>query len=242
MLNSAANFLYATVVDMALNGGMGEVVEKNHATLARRKVNRTPREWRDCLVCAHEVNNDRFCVSRSPNGVVGPEQTIWVRLADGGRTVFHRILLGVSDRHLSVDRCSGLFSDHVHIAIDDYDLSGGVAFSTSGRFLYASSVFDLYQVDMEAADIASSLLHVASWDSTYSPSPPFATLFDAAQLASDGKIYISTGNGTDKLHVINYPDSLGADIQQHAITLRPGRTPPNPPHFTCALMAARQLG
>ncbi|MEO8069327.1 MAG: T9SS type A sorting domain-containing protein, partial [Flavobacteriales bacterium] len=41
------------------------------------------------------------------------------------------------------------------------------------------------------------------------------------QLAPDGKIYISTGNGTFKLHVINQPDSLGlaCDLVQHGIDL-----------------------
>jgi lysyl endopeptidase len=40
-------------------------------------------------------------------------------------------------------------------------------------------------------------------------------------LAPDNKIYISTGNGTRYLHVINNPDSVGlaCDLQQHSITL-----------------------
>ena len=37
----------------------------------------------------------------------------------------------------------------------------------------------------------------------------------------DNKIYINTGNGTDYLHVINYPDSLGlaCNLVQHNIHL-----------------------
>lgn len=77
-----------------------------------------------------------------------------------------------------------------------------VAFSPNGRYVYVSSVFNVYQFDTEAADVAASMVHIAEWDSTYSPFPPLATLFDIAQLAPDGKIYISTGNSTDKLHVI----------------------------------------
>jgi hypothetical protein len=51
--------------------------------------------------------------------------------------------------------------------------------------------------------------------------PPLATLFDIAQLAPDGKIYIGTGNSTDKLHVIHSPDSAGlaCNIEQHGIAL-----------------------
>ena len=109
----------------------------------------------------------------------------------------------------------------MHIDIEDYNGAGGVAFSSNSRYLYVSSVLDVYQVDTEAPDVVSSLTLIAEWDSTYSPGPPFATLFNAAQLAPDGKIYISTGNATDKLHVINQPDSLGlaCDLVQNGITL-----------------------
>ncbi|QQR86071.1 MAG: T9SS type A sorting domain-containing protein [Flavobacteriales bacterium] len=228
--------LYVTTVDMSLNSGAGEVVEKNEVILsgeiqAGRLDAVRHGNGRDWWVYAHEVDSDRFWrFLVSPSGIDGPyEQTIGVaRPADGGRTVFSpdgskfAYYWGGSDLDIfAVDRCSGNMSDHVHVAIDDFDGSGGVAFSPSGRFLYVSSVYDVYQVDMDAPDVGGSITHIATWDSTYSPSPPFATLFEEARLARDGKIYISTGNSTFKLHVINYPDSLGAacDIQQHAITL-----------------------
>ncbi|MBK9514254.1 MAG: T9SS type A sorting domain-containing protein [Flavobacteriales bacterium] len=62
---------------------------------------------------------------------------------------------------------------------------------------------------------------IAEWDTFYSPFPPFATVFDMAQLAPDGKIYISTSNGTLHLHVINNPDApgLGCNMVQHQLEL-----------------------
>ena len=81
-----------------------------------------------------------------------------------------------------------------NIPIDDSNSFGGAAFSPNSRFLYVTSVLDVYQYDTEASDIAASMVHIAHWDSTYSPGPPFATVFDIAQLAPDGKIYIGTGN------------------------------------------------
>ncbi|MEO8590451.1 MAG: hypothetical protein ABI432_13835, partial [Flavobacteriales bacterium] len=41
------------------------------------------------------------------------------------------------------------------------------------------------------------------------------------QLAPDGKIYISTGNGTQHLHVIHTPDEpgLACNMEQHGIAL-----------------------
>ncbi|QQR87182.1 MAG: T9SS type A sorting domain-containing protein [Flavobacteriales bacterium] len=232
----AAYNLYVTIVDMSLNSGQGSVLQKNQVIhtgniQAGRLDAVRHGNGRDWWVYAHEIATDRFWrFLVSPSGVDGPyEQFAGVaRPADGGRTVFSpdgskfAYYWGGSDLDIfSVDRCSGLFSDHVHISIDDYDGSGGVAFSASGRFLYVSSVLDVYQVDMDATDIGASILDIASWDSTYSPFPPFATVFDAAKLAPDGRIYISTGNSTDKLHVINYPDSFGlaCDLVQHDITL-----------------------
>lgn len=234
--NSKAEFMYLTVVDMSLNGGVGGVVQKNQvlhtgAIQAGGISGVRHGNGRDWWVYSHEVDTDRYWrFLVSPNGVTGPfEQTIGVvRPADGRRTAFSAdgsrfaYYYGTSDLDIfSVDRCSGLLSDHIHIDIEDNNSSAGVAFSPSGRFLYVSSVLDVYQVDMEAADVAASILHIAEWDSTYSPFPPFGTMFDAAQLAPDGKIYISTGNSTDKLHVINHPDSLGlaCNIAQHDIAL-----------------------
>lgn len=233
---STTYFLYATTIDMSLNGGLGEVVQKNqvffNGAIQPGKLTAVRHgNGRDWWIYAHETNTDvfwRFLVS--PIGVSGPySQGIGViRPPDSGRTAFSpdgsrfAYYWGVSDLDIfTVDRCTGLFSDPVHIDINDYNGNAGVAFSPSGRFLYVSSVLDVYQVDMEASDVASSILHIATWDSTYSPSPPFATLFNAAQLAPDGKIYISTGNSTFKLHVINQPDSLGlaCDLVQHGIDL-----------------------
>ena len=57
------------------------------------------------------------------------------------------------------------------------DYGRGVAFSPNGRFLYVSTDLDVYQFDTEADDIAASEVHIAQWDSTYSPFPPFAALF-----------------------------------------------------------------
>jgi hypothetical protein len=57
-----------------------------------------------------------------------------------------------------------------------------------------------------------------------------------AQLATDGKIYIGTGNSTFRMHVVNYPDSAGiaCDVQQHSIILPAfsvGGVPNHPNYF-----------
>ena len=115
------------------------------------------------------------------------------------------------------------------------DYGRGVAFSPNGRFLYVSTVLDVYQFDTEADDIAASEVHIAHWDSTYSPFPPFAALFSNMQLAPDGKIYIGTGNGTQVLHVIHNPDEpgLACNMAQHGIDLERyfSNSLPNHPNY-----------
>ncbi len=231
-----ANYLYLSVVDMSQEGGLGAVVEKNTVLIqdqlnigkitAVRHAN-----GRDWWVVCHKINtNTYYQLLLTPEGFseLTTQDIGIVRPVDGGQVCFSpdgskfAYYWGVEDLDIfDFDRCTGLLSNPVHIDISDYDQMGGVAFSPNSRYLYASSVLDVYQFDVQATDIESSMVHIAEWDSFYSPSPPFATVFDLAHLAPDGKVYISTGNGTDKLHVINEPDQPGltCDMQQHAITL-----------------------
>jgi hypothetical protein len=232
-----AQYLYLSVIDMTLNGGLGAVVSKNQVLIddllnmgkitAVRHAN-----GRDWWVFCHKVDTNTFYrLLVTPEGVGFPEtQDIGtVRPNDLGQVCFSpdgsKFAYYWGDGSdldiFDFDRCTGLFFNPVHIAIDDYNQMGGVAFSPSSQFLYVSSVLDVYQYDVTVADVESSMVHIALWDSTYSPSPPFATLFDIAQLAQDGKIYIATGNSTFKLHVIDHPDLPGfaCGMVQHGITL-----------------------
>ena len=233
-----AEQLFLSIIDMSSDGGLGAVLSKNEVILAEdfnvgkltavRHAN-----GRDWWVFCHKINTDTYCrMLLTPSGiiVVGYQAIGAVRGADAGQVCFSpdgskfAYYWGEPGEDLDIfrfDRCTGLFYDRVYIPITDYDGGMGVAFSPNGRYVYVSSVFDVYQFDTEAADVAASMVHIAEWDSTYSPFPPLATLFDIAQLAPDGKIYIGTGNSTDKLHVIHRPDSAGraCDTEPHGIAL-----------------------
>lgn len=233
----SAQYLYLTTIDMTLNNGLGGVVSKNVVLIAdalnEGKITAVRHaNGRDWWVFCHKLNTNTFYrLLITPGGGGTPEtQSIGtVRPPDNGQVCFSpdgskfAYYWGEgSDLDIfDFDRCTGLFSNPVHILIDDVNTMGGVAFSPSSQFLYVSSVLDVYQYDVTVPDVEASMVHIAHWDSTYSPSPPFATLFDIAQLAPDGKIYIGTGNGTDKLHVINDPDQpgLACGMVQHGITL-----------------------
>ncbi len=76
---------------------------------------------------------------------------------------------------------------------------------------------------------------VAVYDGFSYPIPAAATTFWAQYLAANGKIYLTTGNGTQHLHEINFPDSAGiaCDVQQHAVSLGVWnfRSVPNHPNY-----------
>ncbi|MBV6405232.1 MAG: hypothetical protein GFGODING_01999 [Flavobacteriales bacterium] len=240
-----ANYLYLTTVDMSLDGGLGGVVTKNQVLIsdilnegritAVRHAN-----GRDWWVFCHKADTNTFyrlLVTPAGVSVDGTQSIGIVRPPDHGQVCFSpdgskfAYYWGYVDdlEIFDFDRCTGLFSNPVHIPIDDANSMGGLAFSPSSRYLYVSSVIDVYQYDTEAPDIATSMVHIATWDGFYSPAPPAATLFDIAQLAPDGKIYIGTGNSTLHMHVIHAPDSAGmvCNMEQHDVPL--------PTYFTNSL-------
>lgn len=231
-----AEHLLLTTMDMSLDGGLGGVVGKNisilddelnlgHLTAIRHA------NGRDWWALCHKLNTTtfyRYLVSPSGISLDGMQSIGMLRPPDSGQVCFSpdgsKFAYYWRDHGLEVfqfDRCTGLFSAPAAVTYTDGELGGGAAFSPNGRFLYITDVFNVYQYDTEAPDLAASMVHIAQWDSTYSPFPPLATLFDIAQLAPDGKIYIGTGNSTDKLHVIHSPDSAGlaCNIEQHGIAL-----------------------
>jgi len=235
---SLAHYLYLTTIDMSLDGGLGGVVTKNQVlindTLNSGRITAVRHaNGRDWWIFCHKVNTNTFYrFLLTPDGVSlnGTQSVGIIRPRDSGQVCFSpdgskfAYYWGQFNQDLEIfdfDRCTGLFSNPVQILISDANSMGGVAFSPNSRYLYVSSVEDVYQYDTEAADIEASMVHIAEWDGFYSPFPPFATLFDIAQLAPDGKIYIATGNGTQHLHVIHDPDAggLACNMEQHGIEL-----------------------
>jgi hypothetical protein len=207
----------ASILDDELN--LGHLTAVRHAN------------GRDWWAFCHKLNTSTFYrYLITPTGITldGTQSIGILRPPDSGQVCFSpdgsKFAYYWRDHGLEVfqfDRCTGLFSAPTSVTYSDGELGGGAAFSPNGRYLYITDVYNVYQYDTEAPDLAASEVLIAEWDSTYSPMPPLATLFDIAQLAPDGKIYIGTGNSTDKLHVIHSPDSAGlaCNIEQHGIAL-----------------------
>jgi hypothetical protein len=134
---------------------------------------------------------------------------------------------------MEFDRCHGAFYSprHVELPLDEGALLGA-AISPNSRYLYVSSQLVLLQYDLLAPDLAASVDTVGVYDGFESWLP--ATFF-MMQLAPDGKVYMTTSNGTNVLHVIQQPDLPGAACQfeQHAMTLPTyySFSPPNFPNY-----------
>ncbi len=247
-----SHYLYLSVIDMNGNGGLGEVILKNQIiiqdTLNPGKISAVKHaNGRDWWVTCQRINSNKiYKIPVTPTGIgtISFQNEGSIRPLGGGQAYFspngsmyaNYYLAGGLDLFL-FDRCSGIFTHVDFIPTGNYNLlvGGGVAFSPNSKVLYVSDLYEVYQYDLTASNIAASEQLIAVWDSTYSPNPPFATLFENAELAADGKIYITTGNSTFKMHVINNPDSLGVacDLVQHGVTLPAFyfNTLPNHPNY-----------
>lgn len=117
------------------------------------------------------------------------------------------------------DRCSGLFNNTKVFSFYPSNPFWGFAFSANSKFAYANTSINIFQLNIDSMTIDT----VATFDGFISGFPPSCcgTNFMHEYLAANGKIYLTSGNGVQHLHEINYPDSAGlaCDVQQHAISL-----------------------
>ena len=246
--------IFYTTVDITLNGGLGAVISKNNiiatnacgvGMAACKHAN-----GRDWWVMVHRVNSNKFYkLLVTPTAILGPySQNIGVlRQWDAGQAWFspdgkkyaYYYVNGGLDI-FDFDRCNGTLSNAVHVTLPfENGYNVGMAISPGSNALYISNTQHVYQFDLTAANIAASQLTVATYDSFVSVFPGFpngfATLFGLSALAPDGKIYITTGNGTIHMHTIDNPDviGLGCNVNQHSVQL-PSiyfNTLPNHPNY-----------
>lgn len=251
-MNPESHFYYA-VIDMALNNGLGEVIEKN--TLIFEGVYL---DWGEMTACKHANGRDWWILQGesdsniyykflfTPDGILlKGEQAIGIDVPSGlGQAAFSPdgtkyARLNMIDYDLGnfidiygFDRCEGVLSNHIQINYADTAFAGGLAFSPNSRFLYVSSTNYLYQYDTWEPNIPSSKQIVGIYDGFQSP---FWASFYLCQLAPDNKIYINAPNGVDVMHVINHPNEKGmaCDFKQHSIQLPTynGFSMPNFPYF-----------
>jgi hypothetical protein len=236
--NLIANTLYLTKIDMTLDSGKGAVTEKNihiytNDTLVPGYISAVKhgngldwwlitRKLNPCVFYTWLIQEDSILGPYSQS-IVGagfpfPPGAGQVCFSLDGETYSAMY----SNKHLFVydfNRCTGQLTYKFTSFLNDSSYAGtGCAFSSSGQFLYVSTAYIVYQFDLYATNIDSSKQIVAVFDGFASPDPPNYTRFNQMRLAPDSKIYISTDNGCDAMHVIEFPDSQGlaCNVMQHS--------------------------
>ncbi len=250
--------LFYSEIDMKADSGRGDVISKNNILISDTLIDGNLTACKhangtDWWLLMPEYNTGAFYIYLiSANGIQYiDKQFIGQNLRCSGQTVFNpqgnKYAKFDSTNGLDVfdfNRVDGHLSNYKHVAFNDSSLGIGLAFSPDGSKLYTSSSLYIHQFDLYAPDLALSKTLVATWDSTYSP---YETYFTLAQLAPDGKIYISTYFQTDILHVIDAPDNLGmaCNVIQHGVQLpyiNDGTVPNHPNYHLAPLITSTPVG
>ena len=262
------DLLYCTTVDMSKNNGLGGIKSKSKIviqqdSLANGKLtacrHANGQDWW-VLVPSYKSNSYRRILVTSDSVQLLSRQSIgkatplaggqacfspngcyYVRY--GGTSIIGNIGVPNDLDIYNFDRSTGLLSNPVKINFVDSAYCFGVAISPNSRFLYASSLYFVYQFDLWASDIAASKITVATYDGFIDPLWVYGkTAFSIAQLAPDGKIYISAPGGNHYIHVIEYPDrsGLACELRQHTIRLPRYylRAMPNFPNYRLGALQA----
>lgn len=224
--------LYCSIVDMSLNGGSGDITQKNillcDTNLVSLMCAVRHGNGRDWWLINHQYHTSRFIKYLiAPSGIAGPfYQSIGLTNNSTGQMIFSNAgdKLVFTDAFGKIelfdfDRCTGDISNVIHLGTPPYVNDNkffGCSFSSNDFLLYTSTFNDfgndtVFQFDLTSANIkASQTVLFVNDSSGYN--------FGLHLLGPDGKIYIANsdgyGNAFDSLNmyltVINSPNNLGA--------------------------------
>jgi len=248
----AVTGFYKSTIDMSLDTGLGGVIDKNDTLLsdtlswgigACKHANGI--DW--WVIVIREYAPIAYTFLLTPNGIdtmftqnlnfisntYGVASAI-VFSQDGKKMIYCTPINQTPSGTVLLydfDRCTGLFSNLHSFALSPGAYLWGLAFSPSGKFAYACTSNNIYQISVDSLTYTT----VATYDGFISTGTCCATTFWGMYLAANGKIYITSGSGVYHIHEMNYPDSAGiaCDVQQHAIGLpyRQLRAVPNHPNY-----------
>ena len=242
-------------VDLSLNGGSGDITEKNIDIL--------PSDEMILLnyltAISHKENNGWWIMQPD---IIGNFITIFlddsgfnVEMVQASGIQFHSNASGSGTAKFSPDGKQFLyFNDDDNVLLYDFDrttgilsdlrqlriLPGGasglitsVEFSPNSRYAYLAAQPELYQIDTWEDDLEDGLILIDTWNGVQDP---FSTTFLLMASAPDCKIYMCSGSSTNTYHVINKPNEKGTacDFVQQGIRLpfvSATATMPNFPRF-----------
>lgn len=240
--------LFYSVVDMSLQGGLGDVASKNNVLLegdfghftAVRHGN--GRDWWLLVPAFGGTKWHTFLLA--PNGITEmPLQTIGL---GGGKCEHHgqtaASMEGSAIAHwgdckvtvLGFDRCGGLLSERHQLAAPAHWFAGGGAiFSPSGRYLYATSHNVLFRADLEAA---SPKLDTMRFSYGQCPLTVPGNTFHWLVNGPDGGLYGNIPSRASFFHALKSPEAAGAqsinfEPQDIKLPVTNARTLPHFPNY-----------
>ncbi|MEQ1746386.1 MAG: PKD domain-containing protein [Saprospiraceae bacterium] len=228
---------YYSVVDMAVNNGLGRVMQRKATIVADTveygKLAMTRHaNGRDWWLMVPEIESNRYyTVLINPFGIynmgiqsIGQNRENGIGQAffspNGSRYVIQNAIGGLRGYYVDIydfDRCTGMLGEHEQIHFVD-TFARGVIIAPNSRWLYVSAADKLFQYDLWSNPVAESGILIAVYQDF---NDPFPTLFHRGFLAPDDKIYLTTSSGSRTLHVIHKPDEAGTDcaFQQPGVRL-----------------------
>jgi Secretion system C-terminal sorting domain len=233
------NRLYFSMVNMSLNGGLGDITLKNQTVLSTTQYTGLQAvkhsnniDW--WIIAMKQNGNTYYKILLTENGITEVDSQIIgdvLSINGGGQMSFSPdgskfAKFDFTDQLMlfDFDRNTGLLSNYQKLEIDTPIFSAhSLAFSPSSRFLYLANYSSVYQLDLEATDIITSKILVGEYDGfTYEYLQfIYQTTFERMQLGPDCKIYMTPHAPVPYLHVINNPDEpgLACDFVQRGIEL-----------------------
>ncbi len=224
--NTGGNGYRFSVVDMALQAGLGdiEIASKNTLLIATATEQQTAIRHQngiDYWVIAHEMNNSAFHAFRvTPTGVSPAVVTNvgWSYINQypgiGQMKASHNgCKIAVSACYSSVveffdfDRSTGVLSNV--LSIPNVEDPYGVEWSPSDQYVYFSSRGPWASTAINQFDMLAGSNSAIAASKSYAYSTTTTANYGCMQLAPNGKIYVANSNGS-YLGVINSPDNTAA--------------------------------
>jgi len=217
-----------SVVDMSLNGGTGDVTQKNIvlSNVMEEKISGVlHRNRQDIWIVSHQGHTNRFLTYKVTSAGVDTNPVIsdvgqvhdtpfdeigQLKFSPNGK----KIVISTLKHYFELfdfDRSSGLISNPVVIQPPFTQNSYGIEFSPNSKFLYTTAWYTyLLQFDISSGVSASINNSMIIIDSTLLDPNGSGNVNQkgSLKLAKNGKIYMSKTN-TEYLSVINSPDLPG---------------------------------
>lgn len=212
-----------SIVDMSLDGGLGDVVSKNNVILTGTDISgftairhANGRDW--WIIAPAVADQYWFTFLLSPSGLsskpVQPVEFLLPACEKSGALTASPDGTYIAKwgeckvLEVTFDRCTGKIEHSLEISTPTRWIpGGGVAYAPSGRYLYATSHNVLFRADRESADIQFDTLRFSYDPFLLSPYFVRGNSFHYLTNGPDGRIYGNLPSRARQLHVIDNPEA-----------------------------------